>query len=331
MRVLVLFLGGTISMTGSTTGRRGGRGQLAPDLTGADLLDRLPSLDHIEVDAVDVAHVDSSALTFETCLETLGRADEAVRRGEADGVVVVQGTDTLEETAYLWDLLWRHPHAFVVTGAMRSPDMPGADGPANLLAAVEVAGSTAGRDLGVLVTVGDEIHAARYVAKRHTSSPRAFVSPDLGPVGRMEEGVPVLGARLPRREVLATPVRLPEIALVRASLDDSPRLYRAAADLSEGLVVEGFGAGQVRPAVAEVLGKAAARIPVALASRTGAGAVAVRTYGGPGSGSDLRSRGVLPTGRLGALKSRVLLRVLLGASRSPSREALVAALEHHGA
>jgi L-asparaginase len=326
-RVRVFFLGGTISMTGFAAGAR----DLRPDLSGAQLLAALPGPPDVVVDPVDVAHVDSSALTFDVCLDALARADTAVRRGEADGVVVVQGTDTLEETSYLWDLLWRHPQPFVVTGAMRAPDMPGADGPANLLAAISVAASEAGRDEGVLVVVGDEIHAARYVAKRHTSSPAAFVSPDLGPVGRMLEGAPAMGARVPRREVLPVPVRSPRIALVEATLDDDPALYRAAAAVSEGLVVEGFGAGQVRPDVAEVLGEVAAAMPVVLASRTGAGSVATRTYGGPGSGTDLRARGVVPSGRLGGLRSRVLLRVLLSADPSPAPDVLVAAFRHHGA
>ena len=327
-RVRVIFLGGTIAMTGDVG--EGGAG-LRPELAGSELLGALPQRDDVLLDAVDVARVDSSALTFETCLEALALADGAVRAGEADGVVVVQGTDTLEETSYLWDLLWPHRQPFVVTGAMRAPDMPGADGPANLLAAVTVAASEQSSDAGVLVVVGDEIHAARYVAKRHSSSPSAFVSPDLGPVGRVHEGRPALAARLPRHDVLPAPLGTARVALVRATVDDDPEPYRSVAALSDGLVVEGMGAGQVRPEVAEALVELARDKPVVLASRTGAGQVATRTYGGPGSGSDLVARGLVPSGRLDGLKARVLLRLLLSSEQPAGREDVAAAFAHHGA
>ena len=308
--VRVLFLGGTIAMTmDELTG-----GELLPDLSGSELLAGVPLPADLVVEPVDVARVDSSALTFDTCLRALDLAETAVAEG-AGGVVVVQGTDSLEETSFLWDLLWAHDEPFVVTGAMRSADQPGADGPANLVAAVSAAASPRCRGQGALVVVGDEIHAARFVAKRHASNPAAFGSPELGPVGRVVEGVPVLLARLDRRTPLPRPDLggrpWPRVGLVTAGLDDDPAAYLALASVSDGLVVEGFGAGQLRPEVAEALDDVVARIPVLLASRAGAGAVATRTYGGPGSGSDLHRRGLVPTGHLGALKARVLLRLLL--------------------
>ena len=316
-RVRVLFLGGTISMTmDELTG-----GELVPDLTGSELLSGVPLPADLVVEPVDVARVDSSALTFETCLRALDLAEEAVAEG-AGGVVVVQGTDSLEETSFLWDLLWSHDEPLVVTGAMRSADQPGADGPANLVAAVAVAAAPQCRGQGVLVAIGDEVHAARFVAKRHTSNPAAFGSPELGPVGRVVEGSPVMLARLERRTPLVRPethgAPWPRVGLLTAGLDDDPEAYLAVAAVSDGLVVEGFGAGQLRPEVAEALDDVVARIPVLLASRAGAGAVATRTYGGPGSGSDLHRRGLVPTGHLGALKARVLLRLVLagGAGRA---------------
>jgi L-asparaginase len=324
-RVRVFFLGGTISMTGASEAVPGTG--LRPDLAGSDLLAELPLPGGVVVDAVDVTRADSSALTFAVCLETLRQADDSVRRGEAAAVVVVQGTDTLEETAYLWDLLWPHPHPFVVTGAMRPPEAAGADGPANLVAAVTVAASGEAEDLGVLVVVGDEIHAARHVTKAHTTSPTAFRSPELGPLGRMHEGSAVLAARVARREPLPPPTWSARVSLVRAGLDDDPALYRAAVGVSDGLVVEGFGAGQVRPEVADVLTGAALEIPVVLVSRTGAGQVASTTYAGPGSGSDLLARGLVHGGRLGGLRARVLLRVLLGGDCS--REDLAATFGGH--
>lgn len=88
--------------------------------------------------------------------------------GSADGVVVSQGTDTLEETAFLADLVWSRDAPLVLTGAMRNPTLPGADGPANLLAALQVAASDDARGQGALVVLADEIHADHGLDPRDT-------------------------------------------------------------------------------------------------------------------------------------------------------------------
>jgi L-asparaginase len=322
-RVQVFFLGGTIGMTGAP-----GEGA-APRLDAADLLVGIARAETVEVVAVDFLKVGSAHLRFGHLLDLVRAADQAVADG-ADGIVVVQGTDSMEETSYLLDLLWRHDAPLVVTGAMRNASLPGPDGPANLTAALAVAASGECRGLGAMVVLNDEVHAARHVAKRHTSLPSAFESPDAGPVARMLEGRPVVTTRPVRRRPLPVPERLDaRVPLLVATLDDDPQVYEALAARADGLVLAGFGAGHVRTEIAELVGRIATRCPVVLASRVGAGSVHTRTYGGPGSEEDLLAKGLVNAGHLHPMKARILLTVLLSCGADPAR--LTQVFAEHGA
>jgi L-asparaginase len=230
--------------------------------------------------------------------------------------VVTQGTDTLEETAFLVDQVWPHPQPFVLTGAMRNPTLAGPDGPANLLAAARVACSPAARDLGALVVFKEEIHAARWVRKTHSTSTATFASPNAGPIGHVvEDRVRILTrpARLDGVQGRAEPAALEatRVALYTVTLDDDGLLLQGLADTHQGLVVAGFGVGHVPSALAPVLGELAARMPVVLTSRTGGGSVLRNTYRSVGSESDLLQRGLIDGGFLDPYKARVLLRLLL--------------------
>ncbi len=300
--ITVFFLGGTISMSGTTSA--------VARLGGGELLASVPGLLDLglDVDVRDFRRMPSANFSFADLIELVEQADDA----PSDAIVIVQGTDTIEETAFLVDLLWTRDEPFVVTGAMRTPAMAGADGPANLLAALTVAGSDDARGRGALVVMNDEIHAARHVAKRHTSSTAAFESPETGPIGRLVEGTPVFRYDLARRPALARPRAIDaRVPLVTATLGDSGTLLDGVGTDCAGLVVAGFGVGHVPESWVERLGVLAARMPVVLASRIGAGSVFTHTYGAPGSETDLRERGLVTCGNLTAHQARLLLLVLL--------------------
>ncbi|MET9274585.1 asparaginase [Kribbella sp. NPDC003557] len=305
MSVALFTLGGTISMAGA---RR---------LTGDDLTAAMPGLPELghPVEIQDIEKVPSANLTAAKLLEVVDAASKAVAAG-AVGVVVTQGTDTLEESAFLADLVWPHPQPLVFTGAMRNPTLAGPDGPANLLAALRVACSPAARDLGALVVFKEEIHAARWVRKTHSTSTATFVSPNAGPVGHVvEDQVRILTRplRLDGVQGSAEPAELDNIrvALYTVTLDDDGVLLQGLADTHQGLVVAGYGVGHVPAKLAPVLGELAARIPVVLTSRTGAGSIVRNTYDSPGSETDLLRRGLIDGGFLDPYKARVLLRLLL--------------------
>ncbi|RYF63531.1 MAG: asparaginase, partial [Comamonadaceae bacterium] len=163
-RVLVLTLGGTISMTPAAGGG------LRPELSADALLQAVPGLAEVaEVAAESHLAKPGASLSFDDLAGTAARIRAAFGQG-VEGVVVVQGTDTIEDTAFVLDLLAAGPGPVVVTGAMRPPGAAGADGPANLLAAVRVAASPEARGCGVLVVLNDELHAARLAQKTHTNA-----------------------------------------------------------------------------------------------------------------------------------------------------------------
>ncbi|MDT4916866.1 MAG: L-asparaginase [Pseudonocardiales bacterium] len=308
-RVALFALGGTISMTGAS------HGGVVPRLTGDDLLAGLGALP-VQVDVHDAVPVPSAALSFADVLDTVAAAQRAVARG-AIGVVLSQGTDTLEETAFLIDSVWEDEAPFVVTGAMRNPTLPGADGPANLHAAIEVAAAAAARGRGVLVAFLDEIHAARHLRKTHSTSPAAFASPDLGPIGHVVEGTPRFLVELPRRTPITgwtiEQLMQTRVALYTVTLDDDGKLLDGPDHSHQGLVIAGFGAGHVPPTLLPAIDEIIEAMPVVLTSRSGAGPVLAETYSAPGSERDLLARGVIGGGFVHPFKARVLLRLLVAA------------------
>ncbi len=325
MTVTLFTLGGTIAMSGHNGGG------VVARLSGAELTAAVPGLDELgeALDVRDVQAVPSASLSFANVLDVVTAASRAVDEG-ATGVVVTQGTDSLEETAYLADLVWPHPAPLVFTGAMRNPTLAGPDGPANLLAAARTAASPAARDLGVLVAFNDEVHAARWVRKTHSTSTATFASPNAGPVGHVVEGVVRVLTTPPRRTPLAAPATLDgtRVALHTVTLDDDGAQLAGLADSHQGLVVAAFGVGHVPASMAPVLGELAGRIPVVLSSRTGAGSVLRDTYGAVGSERDLLARGLIGSGLLDPNKARVLLRLLL--ANAIGRDEIADAFVVHG-
>ncbi|MGF0173218.1 asparaginase [Streptomyces sp. Marseille-Q5077] len=315
----VYSLGGTIAMT--TDPATGG---VVPALSAHDLLAAVPNLDGhgIELRVHDFRRVPGASLTFGDLTELGAAVHKTLASGDVDGIVITQGTDTIEETAFFLDLHHSHEQPIIVTGAMRNPTMAGPDGPANLYAAVLAAADPQLRGAGVLVVLNDEIHAARHVRKSHTTSPAAFVSPGAGPIGRVAEDGVRLAAALPRRygSLVQPGSREVRVGLYTVSLGDDGYLLAAWDGRCDGLVVAAFGVGHVPQQLVDCLERLAARIPVVLSSRIGNGPVLTGTYGFLGSEKDLISRGLIPAGDLGPYQARLLLHGLL--AQDADREAI---------
>ena len=319
-RVLLISTGGTITMT------PGASGGVVPTLTGEDLVRSVPALaDVCDLAVESFATKPGASLTLHDLNRIAGRIDDALAGGTA-GVIMVQGTDTIEETAFVLDLLVQSDKPVVVTGAMRSAAAPGADGPANLLAAAITAASGEAVGRGTMVVLNDEIHAARHVQKTDTSSTGTFCSPGIGPLGRVLEGAAVFFHPASRTAPLppaAEPLPCP-VALVKVGLDDDGRLLPRLSELGYGgAVIEAMGAGHLPSWYAERINELVQQMPVVLATRVPAGPIFRKTYSFPGSEMDSLSRGALWSGLLASTKARLLLTLLLtrGCSGKTLREA----------
>jgi len=307
-RVRVLAAGGTIAMTGE--------GGATPGLDGAALLAAVPGLNGRDaIDSRTVVNLPSAHLSLEDQLLICREARDAARRGI--GVVVTHGTDTLEETAMLCDVLHDADAPIVFTGAIRPASAAGADGPANLADAIAVASSEAAGGMGVLICFGGEIHHARCARKTDTTSLVAFSSPQTGPLGRVTESHATIWSRIPRNPPLDPPGLKGNVLIVPTTSGDGGGLARAAlATEPDGVVVGTLGAGHLPPDQLELWSEAADRFSVVAYCRPERGVILSSTYGYAGSERDLRETKIVPAGFLSPQAARMKLLACLGAGLS---------------
>lgn len=306
----MLFTGGTISMVANA--EAGGR---VPALDGAAILARAPGIDRIaDIEVVDLGRTPASHFSF----EQLFQIGSEIRRCQADpaidGVVVVQGTDVIEETAFFWDLLLDAETPVVVTGAMRAASDPNDDGPDNLRDAVRCAASPELRGQGVVVVLDHTINQADDVTKTHASALDTFRCLNVGPLGRIEgDHVAVTRSRGARRHVATgRAAEGMQIVIAHVAMDGS-QLTAAAERGTPGIVVEATGAGNTSVLLLEAAVAAMGRgCTVVLTTRAPSGAAGAG-YAFPGGGATWVRAGALPAGHLGGPKARIALALGLGA------------------
>jgi L-asparaginase len=316
--VAVVFTGGTIASRPDATA-----GGAVPALRGAEIIARSPGLAMIaDLEPIDWGLMPASQMGFAVLIEIGQLIDELLARDEVSGAVVVQGTDTLEESCFAWDLLVRSDKPVIVTGAMRNSAQPDYDGPRNLADAVRSAADPALVGMGTLVVMAGRVIGAERAVKAHASSLDAFQPRNGALVGEVSEaGVVVIEPR--RRlhlskvpEAAAEPVPL---LTVVTGMDGS--LVRAAGRAGEqpvpGLVVAATGMGNTHPdvlAAAEELMREGT--VVALTTRAPAGTVAAE-YAFAGGGAQWARAGALLSA-LDGPKCRIGLGLALGAGAAPA-------------
>jgi L-asparaginase len=318
--LLAVFTGGTISCTLDPA-----TNLPSPTLSGQEILAMAPQIgEFADVIVDDFGKFPGPQMYPSRVLSLAGRISAAAEGGVVDGVIVTHGTDTMEETAFLLDRLLDLDVPVVMLGSMKLASDPCRDGPANILAACQVAGHPEARGRGVVVVMSDSIHAADHVVKVHAESLDAFASPETGPLGVVDRGQviffsPPHPSCLPRLAIERLEAR---VDLIRAYPGADGRFVEASIGAgAQGLVVEGLGRGNLTPELAAAVIDAAAQIPVVLTTRCLQGRAAPM-YGYEGGAAHLRTGGVIFADFLAGNKARLLLMMLLenGANRAAIRE-----------
>ena len=299
MSIVVLTTGGTVA-----SGRSGGD-RIAPLASGVDVVRR-----HLDPAVLvrEVMTVDSSTMSLERMVAIRDAVTAVLDDAQVEGLVVLHGTDTLEETAMLLDLFHDDPRPVVLTGAQRPADHPNPDGPGNMKAAVEMARRADARGRGVLIVFGDRILPARGTRKAHTTRLEAF-----------ERYLPAVDgprAVLPWNAQVGH-IRVDIVALYPGS--DRTHIDASVEAGARGVILDGMGSGNANPAVLAAAENCIANgVAVVVTSRVPHGVVEP-IYGGTGGGRDLAGAGAIFSPWLRAGQARVMLAALLATGADPDR------------
>lgn len=314
--VHLLATGGTIA--GKASSETATTGYEAGALGVQELLSALPEVDdYARVTGEEIASIDSKDMTEDIWLSLAGRANELA--GEKDGLVVIHGTDTMEETAWFLQLTVNPSVPLVLTGAMRPATAVSADGPMNLLNAVRLAADPSAAGKGVLVMMNDTIFGAGNVTKGNTLSLDTFRSPD-GPLGYMNDGKPfwcALPVRIPCGKApfdVSHLSRLPKVYILYGNACADGVMVQAAVQAgAEGIVYAGCGNGSIHREDEKELAKAVLQgIPVVRSSHAGSGSVIAAE-------NSYEKEHFIRGGSLNPQKARILLQLALTRTKD-SRE-----------
>lgn len=307
-RIALIATGGTISM-GPDLSSPGA----VPRLSGDEILSHVPGYSDVAtLEVHEFGRYPGPHMTIERMWGLRDAVQQVTQRG-IDGVVITHGTDTIEETAYLLDRSLELSVPIVVTGAMRNFSELSWDGPANLMAGIQVAAAEESTGRGVMVVMDERIVQGSEVVKTHTEEFGTFQSPNWGPLGIVDKGR-VLFYRESRRKMPLMPDRpATPVDVIKVVAGADSRLIDASlASGARGIVIEALGRGNVPPAVIPGVRRwMDASRPVVLTSRSLRGRV-LDTYAYAGGGHHLREMGVIFGDHLTGQQARIEVMLALG-------------------
>jgi len=304
--ILLILTGGTISM--KSVGNLG----VIPTSELADFLRQFPQLSGVaNVEVMDYLNIPSPYMTPQMMFDLAKMIDLKII--DYDGVVITHGTDTLEESAFLADLVLTTRKPVVFTAAMRSGGDLGLDGPRNIIGSVRVASHHDSIDKGVLVVMNDEIHTARDVVKSDTGKVDAFMSVGFGPLGIVDPDNIVYHRSTLYRENVWTDALDTRVDLIKAVAGMDAKYINCSVESgARAIVIEAFGRGNLPKDLLPDLRRAIdSGVLVVIASRTYTGRV-LPEYGYEGGGKNLEDMGAILAGDLKGIKVRLKLMTLFG-------------------
>ncbi|NDV18130.1 asparaginase [Pseudodesulfovibrio sp. JC047] len=310
--IAVFFTGGTIGMS-PVEGKPG----VAPGGNFDQLLKQLvPQGKAVSLRPILWSDKPSPHMTPDDMFRLARDIETSLKEPNVIGAIVLHGTDTLVETAYMCDLIIDSDKPIILTGSMRYYSESGYDGIRNLTNSIRACLLPLPPGVGACILMTDRIFAAREAVKVNSLNVDAFESREAGVVGSVAGESVILARRHStpaRRQKISPRAIVEKVALITAYTGMDRSLIDHAKHIGmKGIVLEGFGAGNIPPAVVSGVEDCVRDgIPVVLATRCIEGGV-WPIYGYPGGGADLESKGVIACGRLGGPKARIRLMCALG-------------------
>ncbi|HDT6922492.1 TPA: asparaginase [Staphylococcus aureus] len=304
--LLVIHTGGTISMSQDQSNKVV-TNDINPISLHQDVINQ-----YAQIDELNPFNVPSPHITIQHVKQLKDIILEAVTNKYYDGFVITHGTDTLEETAFLLDLILGIEQPVVITGAMRSSNEIGSDGLYNYISAIRVASDEKARHKGVMVVFNDEIHTARNVTKTHTSNTNTFQSPNHGPLGVLTKDRVQFHHMPYRQQALENVNEKLNVPLVKAYMGLPGDIFSFySREGIDGMVIEALGQGNIPPSALEGIQQLVSlNIPIVLVSRSFNGIVSP-TYAYDGGGYQLAQQGFIFSNGLNGPKARLKLLVAL--------------------
>ncbi|MBG1056656.1 asparaginase [Staphylococcus aureus] len=304
--LLVIHTGGTISMSQDQSNKVV-TNDINPISLHQDVINQ-----YAQIDELNPFNVPSPHMTIQHVKQLKDIILEAVTNKYYDGFVITHGTDTLEETAFLLDLILGIEQPVVITGAMRSSNEIGSDGLYNYISAIRVASDEKARHKGVMVVFNDEIHTARNVTKTHTSNTNTFQSPNHGPLGVLTKDRVQFHHMPYRQQAFENVNEKLNVPLVKAYMGMPGDIFSFySREGIDGMVIEALGQGNMPPSALEGIQQLVSlNIPIVLVSRSFNGIVSP-TYAYDGGGYQLAQQGFIFSNGLNGPKARLKLLVAL--------------------
>lgn len=319
-KIVLLATGGTIA---GVQPKEGEPGYKSGEVSVDQLIEAVPKIKEIaDLTGEQVANIGSQTMTNDVWVKLAQRANE-VLKGDAAGVVITHGTDTMEETGYFLNLVVKSEKPVVLVGSMRPATAISADGPANLYEAVALAADPEAKGRGPMIVINDEIHYAREAQKINTTKLEAFKSPNAGPAGIF------IGNKahflLPNDEPHTTKSpfsvdgvkaeNLPRVEVVYSyanfGRDTIDFLVQKGV---KGIVLAGVGDGNTTDEALKGLADAAKKgVAVVRSTRTGSGIVARNME------VEDDKLGLIASNELNPQKARVLLMLALTQTKDPKK------------